>query len=609
MDTGFAIIIIIIILIVIGIIIWLIISINDNKTSPNTIPNLGNLDNLCDLDSNCKSAYTCQNGLCKAKIGSFCLNVKDCINTATACTKDTRVCTNSPLSNEGQSCSSIPCSKGLTCNNNICISNNISATTSIANLNQSCSIDKPCGTGMVCDINSGNLCKLPSASNCKNISDCINGNRCGFQFDADGNEIGNQICIPLIHDFKHCVVDEQCSSGRCGASSVLAYIPNDIRLLEANILDSYYNDGRLIPVQRFPDQSLLDVISEGRNLLMLLEDGTIIREVNNPRGSNFLETIYSNKIMQRLTSLGGITTGGPQTSNIYGLSDNILYELDNKRSNGNTWFWRRVVWSPINITHISRSHNGNFIWIQYRLLGNSGHPAYHRNKHYKYKHHNKWKYHGHHYYPYNNDSSDNDLSDSDSSDGAYDYLDEYSIRDAVKSSVQFSSHLDIYDKMGCDPGIIPIQWGALYQYTGKNSIPELVQRTIIANNIQRIYGLNNLAYLEVDIDNHQAVRYPLGDTISNFYVGVLLSDGSVFKLGIEYIERVRSAIYARGLAHVITFRLCRPSILTNKQIIEQAITEISNINAYDTYDYYDLHSEDILVDSRDIQYSIIKTTN
>ena len=163
--------------------------------------------------------------------------------------------------------------------------------------------------------------------------------------------------------------------------------------------------------------------------------------------------------------------------------------------------------------------------------------------------------------------------------------------------------------MGCDPGIIPIQWGALYQYTGKNSIPELVQRTIIANNIQRIYGLNNLAYLEVDIDNHQAVRYPLGDTISNFYVGVLLSDGSVFKLGIEYIERVRSAIYARGLAHVITFRLCRPSILTNKQIIEQAITEISNINAYDTYDYYDLHSEDILVDSRDIQYSIIKTTN
>lgn len=607
MDAGLAIILVIIIMIIIGIIIWVIISANDNKgSSPDTTPNKGNLDDICNTDSDCKTAYTCQGGFCKARIGSTCLNVNDCINTATACTKDTHVCTTTSLPGEGQSCNSLPCVSGFTCTDGTCTSVNTPTSMTIAGLNQSCSLpDVPCQSNLTCDQNSGSVCKIPSGNSCQNEGDCINGDRCGFQFDADGEEIGRKMCIPLIKNYKHCVVDSQCTSGRCGASSLLAFIPDDVRALEVDILDTYLNDGRLVPVQRFPDRSLLDVISEGRNLLMLLEDGTIIREVNNPRGSNFLETIHSNRTLQRLTSLGGITTGGPETANIYGLSDNILYELDRERSRSNDWIWRQVEWAPVQITHLSRSHDGNFLWIQYRLLAGAEHPRTHRKRRRRKYHKYRNRYHGHHYYPYEcrNDNSDSDDESSDSDDSSDSNSSDshsqsssnyhYNRYDDHQRNIVAAARSAIHCNIDQSSDRSPIQWGALYQYTGPSSTPDLVQRTIVANNIQRSYGLNNLAYLEIDLENRQATRYPLGDVIPNFYVGILLSDGSIFKLGIEFIERVRAAVYARGLAHVITFRLCRPQVLNNQQILEQAVTDLVNLN------------DDTLDDSRHIKYDVI----
>ncbi len=45
-----------------------------------------------------------------------------------------------------------------------------------------------------------------------------------------------------------------------------------------------------------------------------------------------------------------------------------------------------------------------------------------------------------------------------------------------------------------------------------------------------------------------------------------MEDGSVFKLGTTFIDRVRAAVYARGLAHIITYRLCRPRLRDNSEI-------------------------------------------
>ena len=636
MENGVYVIIFIVIIVIIGLIIWLVLAINDNQpSSPNSVPNKGNVGDNCNNDDDCKNSNACQLGVCRAKIGSLCFKVNECVNEATACTKDTHVCTAHSLPSEGQSCKSLPCINGLNCIAEICTpSSNSLPVSGPAALNQSCHLpDRPCQNGLICDSSSGNICKIATGDNCNSNDDCVSGDRCGFQFDADGEEIGSKVCTTLIPNYKHCVVDRQCESGRCGASSLLAYIPDDVRALELKLLDSYLQDGRLVPIQRFIDQSLLDVISEGRNLIMLLEDGTILREVNNSRGGNFLETINTNRVMQRLISLGGVSTGGPATVNIYGLSDNYLYELDRNRSSSNNWIWRQVEWAPVDINHISRSHDGNFLWLQYRLLGNSG---YHQ---YNYDHNssflssstdrysqNNHHYYGHHYYPYSNDNDtysyeyDSDEYDSDGYDNDGDYDSDSSVRtnygefnSGVNSSVTDALRSASSCKIDLSKRKTPIQFGALYQYDGLNRIPRLVQRTIVPDNIQRLYGLNNLNYLEVDLENRQAIRYPLGDTIANFYVGVLLSDGSVFKLGVEFIERVRTAIYARGLAHIITFRLCRPRLLNNDEIIEEAVQHLTStddntetLSNLSSINFEQLAGKEVLQDARTINYSVIK---
>lgn len=571
MEASLTIVLIIVIIIVVGIVIWLLLSINDNKPpSPNTVPNRGNLNDLCNQDHDCKSAYACQEGYCKAKLGTHCVTVNECISSATACTKDTRVCTNTTLPEEGQPCTSLPCASGFTCVGEICSSNTRPNTT--VGLNQPCSLpDRPCQSGLICDSNSGSVCRVNTGDLCTSANDCIHGDRCGYQYDADGNEIGSSVCIPLVDNFKHCIVDEQCASGRCGSSSLLAYIPDNVKRLEAELIDSYLVDGRLVPVQRVSDRSILDVISEGPNLLMLLEDGTILREVYSPKGHNFLETIHSDHIMQRLSLLGGVTTGGPNTSIIYGVSSNILYELDKRRSSNNYWVWNKVLWArgtaaPLHINHISHSHDGNFLWIQYRLLAGSTHLSTHR------KYHRRGGYNGHHYEPYGDQDSDTD-----------DDVDETRSYNDVSAAIRSSRY--------CikNSGDSRLQWGALYQYTGPNSEPDLLERIIVSDNIIRSYGLNDLSYLEVDLDTRQALRYPQGNTISNFYVGTLLSDGSVFKLGVEFIERVRNVVYTRGLAHIITYRLCRPKRYSREQSIDIALDE-----------------EDLLDDSRSLRYQIVR---
>ena len=107
---------------------------------------------------------------------------------------------------------------------------------------------------------------------------------------------------------------------------------------------------------------VIDVCSYSNATLFLLENGNIICEIeaDNPDEKSRYRT--SNNIhLLRITSFKGY---------LYGMGvDHKLYTLPNSYFPTMNWLWNCVAWAPIDIKHISSTHDGSHLWIQTNSTG------------------------------------------------------------------------------------------------------------------------------------------------------------------------------------------------------------------------------------------------
>jgi hypothetical protein len=475
-------------------------------------PPIRDIGSNCLTDGDCFSNLTCQNSVCKAKIDSACTKLEDCVSHATVCLRTTNTCSAQPLPNSGDSCSNLPCSTNLICQGNICRSqiggiclddsgctidsggcrNGLCVPAGTGGLNQSCSLpDNPCSDSLICDQRSGNLCKISDGVNCSQDGDCRIGSTCRIDHKY-GNRYGNtgRVCLPTHQLFEYCTTNTECQSGVCGDSRLMAQIDNQLQ-----------------PVHRIQNQ-LADVICDENNLLMLLGDGNIMKEIRSLNGkSHRLEMIKNNLTLEKLVSIGG-----SRQCVIYGLSRGRLHKLNRYASSPNSWIWELVDWAPSHITHLNCSHDGNYLWLQTPIR----HPS-----------------------------------------------------PTLPSGLETPSVNDHK------------QYGYLYRFLGTEEELALVKQSMLAEGVNRIYGRNEICYLEVDTINHRAIRCPKGDMIEDYHVGILMSDGSVYKVGSERRNEIRDAKLIRGIPHLITHRQCLSTVefstnFSSSSYSALAISPVSN---------------------------------
>jgi len=103
--------------------------------------------------------------------------------------------------------------------------------------------------------------------------------------------------------------------------------------------------------------SVIDVCSYSSATVFLLQNGNIICEISNDDGTDIMRHKASNNIMlKKITSFNGY---------LHGLGvDNKLYILQNNYFLSNNWIWNLADWTPINIVHISTTHDSSYLWIQ-----------------------------------------------------------------------------------------------------------------------------------------------------------------------------------------------------------------------------------------------------
>ena len=101
---------------------------------------------------------------------------------------------------------------------------------------------------------------------------------------------------------------------------------------------------------QFTNQKILDVTGFMNTILILLDDGNIVRD-----NGRSLSTIMNSVNLERIFVAGGI---------LYGISNGYLYWMATERPSRERWQWRKLNWSPPNITHASASLNGEWLWLQ-----------------------------------------------------------------------------------------------------------------------------------------------------------------------------------------------------------------------------------------------------
>jgi hypothetical protein len=104
---------------------------------------------------------------------------------------------------------------------------------------------------------------------------------------------------------------------------------------------------------------VIDVCSYSNATIFLLQDSNIICEIDDSdhrvKGKNRYKA--SNNIpLIKITTFNGYLHGVG--------TDRKLYMLPNNYFPTTTWIWDVVDWAPINITHISSTHNSSHLWIQ-----------------------------------------------------------------------------------------------------------------------------------------------------------------------------------------------------------------------------------------------------
>lgn len=109
---------------------------------------------------------------------------------------------------------------------------------------------------------------------------------------------------------------------------------------------------------------VIDVCSYSNATVFLLQDTTIICEIDNSEQSTnnkgqILKNRYktnNNVSLTRIIAFNGY---------LHGIgTDQKLYMLPNNYFPTTMWMWKIVEWAPINIKHISSTHDSTHLWIQ-----------------------------------------------------------------------------------------------------------------------------------------------------------------------------------------------------------------------------------------------------
>lgn len=102
--------------------------------------------------------------------------------------------------------------------------------------------------------------------------------------------------------------------------------------------------------------AVIDVCSYSDATVFLLENGNIIYEIARINGPKTRVRANNNVHLKRISGYDGY---------LYGVGvDGKLYTLPNSCLTISNWVWSFVEWAPLNITHISSTHDTSHIWIQ-----------------------------------------------------------------------------------------------------------------------------------------------------------------------------------------------------------------------------------------------------
>lgn len=107
------------------------------------------------------------------------------------------------------------------------------------------------------------------------------------------------------------------------------------------------------------DRGVIDVCTYSNATIFLLENGNIISEVRYPEKKR--EIIGNNVKLIRITTYKGYLHGVGE--------DGRLYTLPNNYFTTKNWEWELTQWGPVDIKHISATHDTLHLWIQTDKMG------------------------------------------------------------------------------------------------------------------------------------------------------------------------------------------------------------------------------------------------
>lgn len=209
-----------------------------------------------------------------------------------------------------------------------------------------------CVSGLICE---DGTCRVPIGGGCSKVSECVNVAIACF----DGRCIAEPPIGPTgttgptgptgptgttgptgptgttgttgpTGMFIPCGIDNTCPSGMVCEGSVV--------LLNG---EKQY---------QFIDKKVLDVTGFLRMTLVLLDDGTIMRDTRTS-----MSTVRNSVRLDRIFVAGGV---------LYGVSDSRLYWMTTRRPSRRFWEWERLQWAPDDITNVSSTLDGKWMWLQ-----------------------------------------------------------------------------------------------------------------------------------------------------------------------------------------------------------------------------------------------------
>lgn len=299
------------------------------------------LNQPCSSTQICASGLTCQNGTCKANIGSVCTMKSDCVNSATSCLDGK--CSQASFSQAGQTCTSTAnCQIGLQCINGLCL----------APLKGQCLNHSDCKHGHFCNDNKEcqkNLAKINDS--CLTDMDCQNGLNC----DKTLKVCKSQLC-QTDNDCNH---NHHCYKGSC---QLLGGAADDCPCGEGFTCDKkgklYDRDRKLI---LSVEPNIQDAIYYQGKLMVLLNNAELMLELD----KNQYEYVQHN--LREISDLFTIK------SILYCLSDQFVYQGSLKVEPDDSYQYVRIDWVKVSwfnnkVSHFSVSKDDNYLWLQSNFL-------------------------------------------------------------------------------------------------------------------------------------------------------------------------------------------------------------------------------------------------